>query len=135
VNSTTVGMTNDGSSSCDAIGNDVWFNYTAGATGGQLSLNTCGSAIDTVLSVYSGACGALTELACNDDAAGSPCGGPASALSVLLAPAQTVKIRLSDKGVPGAYTLASSYVAVPVNDGCGAAIALPLKTTLSGNTL
>ncbi len=29
---------------------------------------TVGPAIDTVLAVYSGACGALTELACNDDA-------------------------------------------------------------------
>jgi hypothetical protein len=131
---TTVGATNDGSSTCDATGNDVWYTYTAGATGGQLRLDTCGSAIDTVLSVYTGACGALTEIACNDDATGVPCAAPASALSVVLASSQTVRIRLSDKGVGGAFTLNTSYAAFQANDNCASATQL-ISNSATGNTV
>jgi len=43
---------------------DVWYKYTA-AQGGSVTIDTDGSAFDTVLSVYEGCGGA--ELACNDD--------------------------------------------------------------------
>ena len=55
---------------------DVWYRFTP-ATGGTLTLDTCGSSFDTMLAVYLGATcpgGALGELACNDDAGGNgPC--------------------------------------------------------------
>ncbi len=119
--------TNDGTSSCDAAGDDVWYTYTAGASAGTLSLNTCGAAIDTVISVYD-ACGG-NELACNDDCGGAPCTGPASCLSLSLLPSQTVWIRISDKTGPGgAFTLNASFVVPPPsNDECVTA------TVISGN--
>lgn len=48
---------------------NVWFSWTA-PTSGTAMVNTCGSSFDTALAVYTGACGALTELACNDDSCG-----------------------------------------------------------------
>jgi hypothetical protein len=47
----------------------VWFRFTP-ATLGELSLNTYPSTYDTVLAVWTGARGSLTNVACNDDAAG-----------------------------------------------------------------
>lgn len=55
------------------INRDVWFVHTAPATG-QITAETCGSAFDTKIAVYSSAnCATLasTILACNDDACGS----------------------------------------------------------------
>jgi hypothetical protein len=47
----------------------VWYAYTPECDG-ILTVSTAGSDYDTVLTVYSGSCGQLTELDCNDDAAG-----------------------------------------------------------------
>lgn len=49
--------------------NDVWFAYLASCTGNAVA-NTCGGGFDTVLEVFSGGCGALTSIDCNDDACG-----------------------------------------------------------------
>jgi uncharacterized repeat protein (TIGR03803 family) len=52
-------------------GRSVWFRWTAPATR-QVSFSTAGSAIDTLLAVYSGtSVNALTELATNDDSDGN----------------------------------------------------------------
>jgi hypothetical protein len=84
---TTVGATTDGPSNppgaCNDSGenqthNDIWFAYTATATG-NLLVDTCeeygGSAgYDSDLVIYDGCdCGALALLDCNDDAY-TPCG-------------------------------------------------------------
>jgi hypothetical protein len=53
-------------SSCRPIGKDVWFQFTA-PSNGTLSLDTCGSAFDTVLVVYDGAGCVGLQVACNDD--------------------------------------------------------------------
>jgi hypothetical protein len=49
-----------------SFGNGVWFVYTP-ASSGTVSISTCGSGFDTVLEVYTGSCGSLTSVACNDD--------------------------------------------------------------------
>jgi hypothetical protein len=47
---------------------DVWFSFTSGAAG-LLDLTTCfAGGYDTSMVVYSGACGALVQVACNGDA-------------------------------------------------------------------
>ena len=51
-------------------GPDLWYTHTAGVTG-NLTISTCGSGYDTALEVFTGACGALTSLACNDDVCGA----------------------------------------------------------------
>jgi len=65
---------NDGSASCDGPTPplDVWFRYTA-ALDGPVAFDTFGSSIDTVLSIFDGCPdgGRETELACNDDSAGT----------------------------------------------------------------
>ncbi|MBI5142501.1 MAG: hypothetical protein HZA20_10005 [Nitrospirae bacterium] len=45
----------------------VWYVWTA-PTADQVEVNTYGSNYDTVVAVWSGACGSLVEVACNDDA-------------------------------------------------------------------
>jgi hypothetical protein len=50
------------------FGKGVWYAFTP-ATSGQVTIKTCGSSFDTILSVYTGTCGSLTALpnGCNDD--------------------------------------------------------------------
>ncbi len=51
------------------FGNGVWYLYTP-VVNGQLEADTFGSDFDTGLALYTGSCGALTEVACNDDTGG-----------------------------------------------------------------
>jgi len=55
-----------------AVERDVWISYE-GDVGGAVTLETCGSWFDTVVSVYRGSCGAPELIACDDDTVG--CGG------------------------------------------------------------
>lgn len=48
----------------------VWFAFTP-STNMRIEVNTFGSNYDTTLSAYTGSRGALTQIACNDDAAGT----------------------------------------------------------------
>ena len=66
----TCGATTDGVGSPCNLANDVWFKWTASCSG-SVTIDTCGSSFDTVLSVYaSTACPppANSLVACNDDA-------------------------------------------------------------------
>ncbi len=77
----------------------VWFEFTPAAAG-MYEFSTCGSAVDTVLSVFTGpACGPYTPVAggCNDDApTGSLCEGTQSSLvTVSVSGGQTVRIQIT----------------------------------------
>lgn len=48
---------------------NVWYTFTAVADG-TATIDTCTSSYDTVLRVFTGGCGTLTEVACNDDSCG-----------------------------------------------------------------
>jgi len=70
---TTVGATaqtnsqNGGTPSCGSMGPDVWYSFTAPA-GGSVEISTqAGTITDGVMALYSGTCGAFTQLACSDD--------------------------------------------------------------------
>jgi hypothetical protein len=57
-------------SPCGSIGRDIWFAWTATVTE-NAEFSTCGGAsFDTVLAAYSGSCGSLSLLTCNDDTCG-----------------------------------------------------------------
>ncbi len=56
--------------SCGSGGSDIWFAYTAVGIGNTVTVSACGSGYDTVLEAYSGTCGTLTSLVCNDDSCG-----------------------------------------------------------------
>jgi hypothetical protein len=49
-----------------SFGKGIWFTYTPSSSG-TVTISTCGSDFDTVLAVYSGSCGSLTPVACNDN--------------------------------------------------------------------
>jgi len=55
---------------CAGNGHTVWYTYTP-SVDGFVNANTFGSDYDTTLSIYTGTRGALTQVACNDDAADS----------------------------------------------------------------
>lgn len=60
-------FTSSPSWSCASGGNDVWFSYTAVGSG-TLSVSTCGLAsYDSAIQIFSGSCGSLSSIACNDD--------------------------------------------------------------------
>ena len=97
---------------------DVWFKFTAPCAG-QVWLNTCGSAIDTVMSVYTNTCANLGLVGCNDNAAAGngPCGGSVQSFLTFNAVAgQTYHVRL---GSPGAITGAGMLTLVGPNPTLG----------------
>src|SRR5262249_14121062 len=115
---TTCGATNDGSASCgfSATSPDLWYSFTAACTG-RLVLDTCGSALNTVLSVHNGCPGTTgNEIVCNDDCVGGACSGSAqSCLSVAVTSGATYLIRVAGyAGTSGSFTL-NVGLAPPVN--------------------
>ena len=60
--------TDDGNSTClgKAMTKGVWFTYTPSHTG-TAWVDTCPSDFDTMIEVFSGNCGTLASIACNDD--------------------------------------------------------------------
>jgi parallel beta-helix repeat protein len=71
------GATQDGTSSCDPDGVDLFFTYTV--TDGPITLNldTCGSAGNTAIAVFDMF---FSEVGCSATCGGSPCGDPAACL-------------------------------------------------------
>ncbi|MBI1850576.1 MAG: hypothetical protein HYR85_09560 [Planctomycetes bacterium] len=66
---TTVGASNDGTSTCGGAQSsaDVWYRFDA-TSHCRLAAATCGASFDTALSVHSGCPGSVAnEIACNDD--------------------------------------------------------------------
>ncbi|MFO0857990.1 MAG: hypothetical protein U0640_11600 [Phycisphaerales bacterium] len=65
---TTFGASTDGAANCGSSNSspDVWYRFTPSCDT-TVSIDTSGSAFDTVLSMYTGTCGALTQVACNDN--------------------------------------------------------------------
>ena len=89
---------------------DLWFSYAASGAG-TLTVTTCGQAgFDTVIEVFTGSCGALSSVACNDDA---PC-GLQSSVSVPVA-AGTYRIRV------GGYSNATGSFSINVTGPQGGA--------------
>lgn len=61
--------TDDATPCAGSISAGVWFTFTPAATG-TATVDTCPSDFDTVLEAFSGSCGSLNSLGCNDDACG-----------------------------------------------------------------
>ncbi|MBQ0787408.1 MAG: T9SS type A sorting domain-containing protein [Oceanihabitans sp.] len=71
---TTINATNSGeSTSCGGYAGsaDIWFEITVPASGELNIETTAGALTDGVMAIYSGACGTLTQIACDDDTNGS----------------------------------------------------------------
>ncbi|MBI3135115.1 MAG: T9SS type A sorting domain-containing protein [Bacteroidetes bacterium] len=122
---TTAGQTyqsnanNGGTPSCASPGAaDVWFMFTAPA-GGDVTIDLgSGTITDSGMSLYSGSCGAFTEITCNDD------GGTGTMSQITatgLTAGQTYFIRVWDfDGIDGTFTICvqdnSSSGSAPAND-------------------
>jgi hypothetical protein len=79
VQDTTQATNDDVKPSCQPfMGSGVWFKFTP-PNSSSFTVSTCGSDFDTVLGLYTGSCGALTEVACNDDD-GPDCSGFAASI-------------------------------------------------------
>lgn len=98
---TTLGAATDSPANCGGNGNDVWFRYTA-VTNSSLQVDTCaGTSFDTVAAVFTGACGSLTQVACNDDSCGQQ-----SAMSIGIIAGTTYLISVGGHaGATGSGTL------------------------------
>jgi hypothetical protein len=116
------GAGTDGPSNCGALGADVWFTWTAGATGGFV-LSICGLATyDTAISVYNGgSCTLGTLLVCNDDFCGLQSQGSFNAVN-----GQQYKIQIggfaSSQGT-GSFTI-NALPPPAGNDACNAPVAI-----------
>ncbi|MBI5866418.1 MAG: hypothetical protein HZB38_18260 [Planctomycetes bacterium] len=133
LNGTTTLATNDGTANCGAstASPDVWYRYrpTANAT---ITAETCGStsSYDTVLSSYTGTCGALAQIACNDDTSGC---GLLSRITWAGTAGVTYYIRVSGySGASGNFRLSvtgGGGVVPPANDDCSARAGIGLGAT------
>ncbi|HET6202270.1 MAG TPA: hypothetical protein VFI25_05645, partial [Planctomycetota bacterium] len=88
VGTTPSGLPNPTCAGTTSFNNDVWFTYTATCSG-AVTFSMCGPAVvyDSILQIYSGSCGSLTVLACDDDGCPTP---PAFAdFSIATSPAVT----------------------------------------------
>ena len=67
VNTSAATTTGDPKPSCvPSFGKGMWFTVTPGSSG-TVTVSTCGSDFDTALGIYTGSCGALVQVACDDD--------------------------------------------------------------------
>jgi len=141
----TVGATTDGPAhpgTCEFDGQtyeDIWFTYTASCTG-NLEVSTCGTAAyDTDLVMYSGSCGGLSLIACNDDHTG--CAGFSSILggtetgpiAVTAGSSYLIRVGGFSSGDEGTGTVTITCTPTgptgPVNDDCADAIPITDGTT------
>ncbi|MFO0832481.1 MAG: choice-of-anchor X domain-containing protein [Phycisphaerales bacterium] len=118
---------------------DVYFTFTP-ATTGAYDFNTCGASasqwFDTVLSVYSGTCGATTQIGCNDDNGNTACGpnGWSSSVNGLaLTGGQTYLIRVAaydefSTGDGNGFLTIAAGSPPPPGETCAAAIPAVLGT-------
>ncbi len=118
---TTVGASPDGAATCgnSNLAPDVWFRYIATTTG-AVSIDTCGSSFDTVLSVHSACPGNVAnQIACNDNATAGPCLGTFQSQVVINVTAgQTYRVRVAGaNGAFGNFRISIRSLLVP-NDNC-----------------
>jgi len=132
---TVVGSTRqadtDGAATCGQsfFTPDVWYKFTTYADC-TATLNTCGSAFDTVLSVHDSCPGSFdSQTACNDDAGSlGPCAGTYDSFASFTAPRATYLVRVSGfNGLTGDFSLNLEYTPPPY-DACEHALPVALGT-------
>jgi hypothetical protein len=113
---------------------DGWFSFTTSAGTTSISI-TCTTNRNLVLVVYSGACGSLTELDCEDAAGGS---GTESVANMAVTPSTTYYVRLIRKNNTNNAMTGNICITTPstppVNDQCSGAISTTCGGTYLGST-
>ncbi len=129
-NTANATSTGDPTPSCQTtIGKGVWFTYTPPSSG-TVTIATCGSSFDTVLAIYTGGCGSLTQIACNDDN-GPSCSGVQASVSFTGTTGVTYHILAA--GYAGASGTLNVRALLP-NDSCAGAIPLSPDVTVTEDT-
>jgi hypothetical protein len=104
--------------SCASAGRDLWFSYQA-PPAAVVTFTTCNlvTSFDTVIDVWSGSCGALTWLACNDDDPSCVSASVRSRATVTTGAGGTLYVRVGGyNGAAGTFVLDVSQY--PANDAC-----------------
>lgn len=119
----TTSATDDGSSTC--LGRTrtkgVWYSYTPARTG-TAAVDTCTSDFDTNVEVFTGGCGGLTSIACNEDS--GVCSGYWQAAVTFPCTAGTTYLVYVGGYNGQAGVLQTRAYLLPVNDTCAGAITL-----------
>ncbi len=106
--SSTGAFTSSPSWSCASGGNDVWFSYVSSGNG-TLTVSTCGLATyDSAIQMFSGSCGSLTSVACNDDT----CALQSTASATVSAGVYYIRVG-GYSGATGSFSLSVSGPAAP----------------------
>lgn len=134
---TTVGATDSGSAACGPGGPDVFYSFSPRCDG-QYRFSTCGSSIDTSLSLHS-ACpaSAANTIACNDTAPPSAaCADRSRAeITATLLASETYILRVASP-TAGAFILDVAALGVgSPNDSCANAQQLLPGQTVTGSTI
>ncbi|MBC8146534.1 MAG: hypothetical protein H8E98_00945, partial [Bacteroidetes bacterium] len=141
---TNIAATTDtlGSSSCwvgNASGRDVWFKFTAIASGVNITISGSGTNLGTVdypqIGLYTGGCSTLTEIGCGQ---ASYVHGFANSYVTGLNIGQTYYIRIGDTyNFPGTFQLCVNNFTPPVTPGndCLTASYLCNKNTITKDTV
>jgi hypothetical protein len=120
----------------------VWYAYRP-VTSASVNVNTCGSGYDTVLAVFTGSCGSLTQVACNDDSyngGNNACGtnNLSAGINVAMTAGTTYYIRVAGyQGATGTFNIRAIGGAgtIPAsNDACAARPGVGLGSTNFNNT-
>jgi hypothetical protein len=116
-----------------AIDNDVWFSWTADATGTAI-LSTCTATIDTKIAAYpAGGCPtAGTSLACNDDSCGLQ---SQISFAVTAGTAYTLQVGTFPGALGGTGNLDATIVGATTNDSCTAPTAIAGQGSFGFNQL
>ncbi len=139
--STTVGATqqttnaNFGTPSCGSMGEDVWYQFTAPASGNVTITTQAGSITDGVMALYNDGCSvAYSELDCSDDVNGFM----PEITNTTLTPGATYYIRFWDYGGgTGTFDICiqeNAAASAPANDDCANAIGLTVNPDLNCGT-
>lgn len=115
-------------------GGDVWFTAVVPANGVLIVDMNTGVILDSGLAFYTGTCGSLTLLECDDDDSAN--GNMSSITRTGLTPGATIFIRVWEYGNDGNGTFSICVSSPPptTNDEPCTAIALPVNTSCSYTT-
>jgi hypothetical protein len=129
-NSSSSASTDADPSCASYSGGDVWFSLVVPASGSvTVNSNTNGGMNDSGMAWYTGSCGSLTELECDDD--DSENGNMSKITQTGLTPGETIYIRFYGYGgQTGSFDICASVPPnPPANDECATAISVTASST------
>lgn len=141
LNTASATATGDPTPGCQgSFGKGVWYSYTPSAIG-NVTISTCGSSFDTVLAVYTGTCGALTPVACNDDN-GPSCASSQASLTFSATGGTTYLVMAGGSGGasgnlnilasgPGGLTIVPTFASSITSDAQAATIQATINAALA----